>query len=350
VFALGTAGFLFLPWKHKAFNVLRFMLLVYLIPTSFLYVKWTRFMAPVFPIMTLLSLLFLFRLLRHRRIIMCAAAAVLILPGIAFLTVYLLPDTRFQASDWIFRNVPENSRIMSESANAVDVPLQVPGSNVKPRNYQYASLFLYDLDTDPNMQTSFEEVLKTADYLIVPSRRIFKNHNPAQYPRLARYYEDLFSGKLGFEEVKVFANPYIGLMDEQAEETWSVFDHPVIRIYRRKGAKPRFDSAGYDETVFELEGTKYRLFIADTPEKQRMGLMYVRSKKDLGGADGMVFVFKDKSIRTFWNMNTVADLDLYWLSDDEIAGKTELPSIEKSGTVITATSPPGVNRVVELLK
>jgi uncharacterized membrane protein (UPF0127 family) len=139
-------------------------------------------------------------------------------------------------------------------------------------------------------------------------------------------------------------------MDEQAEETWSVFDHPVIRIYRRKGAKPRFDSAGYDETVFELEGTKYRLFIADTPEKQRMGLMYVRSKKDLGGADGMVFVFKDKSIRTFWNMNTVADLDLYWLSDDEIAGKTELPSIEKSGTVITATSPPGVNRVVELLK
>jgi uncharacterized membrane protein (UPF0127 family) len=141
----------------------------------------------------------------------------------------------------------------------------------------------------------------------------------------------LFSGKLGFEEVKVFANPYIGLMDEQAEETWSVFDHPVIRIYRRKGAKPRFDSAGYDETVFELEGTKYRLFIADTPEKQRMGLMYVRSKKDLGGADGMVFVFKDKSIRTFWNMNTVADLDLYWLSDGRNSRQNRTPLDRKIG-------------------
>ncbi len=350
MFALGIAGFICLPWKHKAFNALRFMFLVYLIPTSFLYVKWTRFMSPVFPLLTLFGLFLLFHLFRHRRNIMIAVAAILILPGIAFLTVYLLPDARFQASDWIFRNVPENSRIMSESANAVDVPLQVPGSNVKPRNYQYASLFLYDLDTDPNLQTSFEEVLKTADYLIVPSRRIFKNHNPSQYPRLARYYGDLFSGKLGFEEVKVFANPYIGLMDEQAEETWSVFDHPVIRIYRRTGAKPRFEPAGYEETVFGHEGKNYRLFIADTPVKQRQGLMHVRSKEDIGGADGMIFVFKDKSIRTFWNMNTVSDLDLYWLSGDEVVGKTELPSIEKSGTVITVTSPPGVNRVVELLK
>ena len=51
-----------------------------------------------------------------------------------------------------------------------------------------------------------------------------------KYPILNKYYDDLFSGKLGFTKVAEFS---AGLNDEQAEETWTVFDHPVIRIYKK---------------------------------------------------------------------------------------------------------------------
>jgi hypothetical protein len=52
----------------------------------------------------------------------------------------------------------------------------------------------------------------------------------------------LFDGKLGFKKVAEFSSyPTIKLFnrkifefkDEEAEETWTVFDHPVIRVYKK---------------------------------------------------------------------------------------------------------------------
>ena len=64
-----------------------------------------------------------------------------------------------------------------------------------------------------------------------------------KYPQLVEYYRKLFSGKLGFKKVAEFASfPQIELLgqqfvvfpDETAEESYSAFDHPVIRIYQRQ--------------------------------------------------------------------------------------------------------------------
>ena len=46
--------------------------------------------------------------------------------------------------------------------------------------------------------------------------------------------------------------------------------------------------------------------------------MYVKNKEDIGGLDGMLFQFPDKKIRTFWNKNTVSNLDLYWIDGDKL--------------------------------
>ena len=51
----------------------------------------------------------------------------------------------------------------------------------------------------------------------------------------------LFNGRLGFEKIKQFSSyPKLSFLrlnlefpDEDAEETWSVFDHPVIRIFKK---------------------------------------------------------------------------------------------------------------------
>ena len=65
--------------------------------------------------------------------------------------------------------------------------------------------------------------------------------------------------------------------------------------------------------------------------------------------DGMIFLFPEKQVRTFWNMNTYLDLDVYWLDGNQVIGKDYLPSIEKSGKTVTIFSPKPVNRVIEIV-
>lgn len=93
--------------------------------------------------------------------------------------------------------------------------------------------------------------------------------------------------------------------------------------------------------------TSYRLLVADNPEKWQRGLMYFRK---LEGVDGMIFIFPNKEIQTFWNKNTLMDLDLLWIDEDKIVGKSFLPSIEKSKKNVTVSSPKEVNKVIEIPK
>jgi len=98
---------------------------------------------------------------------------------------------------------------------------------------------------------------------------------------------------------------------------------------------------------YELEGKIYLLREAKTPEEWQRGLMFVKKPVDY---DGMIFIFPDKQIRSFWNQNTFVDLDIYWLEDDKIIKKDSLPSIIKTQKSIIITSLLPVNKVVEIIK
>lgn len=78
--------------------------------------------------------------------------------------------------------------------------------------------------------------------------------------------------------------------------------------------------------------------------------MFYKSKKELGGADGMIFIFPEKDYRTFWNKNTYLDLDIYWIDDNKVVGKDYLPSILKSKEIVTVKSRVEVNKVVEIIR
>lgn len=95
-----------------------------------------------------------------------------------------------------------------------------------------------------------------------------------------------------------------------------------------------------------IQGRKYQVKVATNSAQWTRGLMYVEGKQDY---DGMLFVFPDKAVRTFWNMNTFTDLEVLWMDDDRVLGKSQLPSIKKSKQIKTVSSPGPANRVVELL-
>jgi uncharacterized membrane protein (UPF0127 family) len=96
---------------------------------------------------------------------------------------------------------------------------------------------------------------------------------------------------------------------------------------------------------YTLNNKQYNLLIAASPQEWKKGLMYYRK---LNGVDGMIFFFPDKQIRSFWNKNTFMELDVYWLNDKVVIGKSYLPSIEKSKNIIIVTSPDKANVVIEL--
>jgi poly-gamma-glutamate synthesis protein (capsule biosynthesis protein) len=98
---------------------------------------------------------------------------------------------------------------------------------------------------------------------------------------------------------------------------------------------------------FELENKIYLLREAKTPEEWQKGLMFVKKPVDY---DGMIFIFPDKQIRSFWNQNTFVDLEIYWLDDDKIIGKSFLPSVLKTKNVVTIISPGPVSKVIEIIK
>jgi len=102
--------------------------------------------------------------------------------------------------------------------------------------------------------------------------------------------------------------------------------------------------------VYPIEGKNYYLLTAKTPIEHQKGLMFYRSKKELKGAHGMIFIFDKKDYRTFWNKNTFLDLDVYWFDGDKMVSKDFLPSIEKTKEILTISSPKMVDRVVEIIK
>ncbi|HUW24513.1 MAG TPA: glycosyltransferase family 39 protein [Patescibacteria group bacterium] len=254
IFILGMAGFLLilfliakklLKTKHFSFTLTTYYLLlttflVYFFSQAFLFCKWTRFMAPIFAFFPIFATFFLSYLSNLR--IKAFLVGIALLPGIVFSSIYFRPDIRFQASDWIYKNIPASSRILSETGNVIDIPI-LPLSN-PDHSLSSVSFDFYRLDENPRLLSQLLDSLSNSDYVFVPSRRLFANHLrlPQDYPLTAKYYKLLFSGQLGFTEIKKFQpfpnlsliTYHLSLSDESAEETWSVFDHPVVRVFQKK--------------------------------------------------------------------------------------------------------------------
>ncbi|HRN71473.1 MAG TPA: hypothetical protein PLS49_09955, partial [Candidatus Woesebacteria bacterium] len=94
------------------------------------------------------------------------------------------------------------------------------------------------------------EKLQRTDYIIIASNRLYtplqrlkdcKGNTDRCYPKTAEYYQKLFNEKLGFTKVAEFTSyPRIPLgpwtfeiIDDTADESFTVYDHPKIMIFRK---------------------------------------------------------------------------------------------------------------------
>jgi 4-amino-4-deoxy-L-arabinose transferase-like glycosyltransferase len=206
---------------------------------AFLFAKWTRFIAPAFPFFAIFATFLLEKFYLINKSVSKILTTILLVGTFlwttAFFSIYFRPDIRITASDWIEKNFPENSTILVEGGNMIDIPLK--------GNFQKTSLDFYSLEDSQTTRNKIANALHSSTYFLIQSRRVFYNHQrlSSLFPKTANFYNSLFDGKLGFAQINEFHSypeVQIGSLrfeipDEKAEETWSVFDHPVIRVFEK---------------------------------------------------------------------------------------------------------------------
>ncbi len=274
--AAALCGMLWILWRIWRRNAGLWMVvvswvLVYAAVTGSFYVKFMRYMLPIYPFLTLMAAAFLVACVRRlrarqgssytgyaRRILAALPYLAILLvvagtmfQGLALLNVYSRPNTRVQASQWIYSHIKPGSVLTYEQWDDA-LPVQV-GSNL-PSIYTQATypgangqaqtgLDLYGDDTTAKAQ-QLSSLLPTIDAITMATDRLDKSipRLPLRYPLTIHYYQLLFSGQLGFHLAARFENHPnlfgITLDDSNADESYSVFDHPTVKIFVRDNPYP----------------------------------------------------------------------------------------------------------------
>ncbi|MDO8620952.1 MAG: glycosyltransferase family 39 protein [Candidatus Levybacteria bacterium] len=215
-------------------------------------VGWMRYMLPLYPLFSLFAAVLVWKLhslVKEKlkinpsiSIILNSLFIILLLVWpLAFMNIYTKPNTRVLASNWIYQNIPLDKTIAVEHW---DDQLPLGGSP-----YKTITLPLYDPDTFQKWQI-INKNLGEIDYIIIASNRLYvplqkltdcKKFPPYHcYPITTKYYKDLFNGRLGYEKVAEFENlPTIPLLDipindQNADESFTVYDHPKVMIFKKQ--------------------------------------------------------------------------------------------------------------------
>jgi len=233
---------------------------------SILLAKYMRYFYPIYPLLIIFSGYALSKF-KTKNIIYIFLINTLI--SFAFIHIYYFPHSRYQASEWICQNIPNNSILSSESWDD-SLPLGSPSCRFK--TYQHQDLALYDSESDTKW-SKINQQLNSIDYLIMSSNRLWGSipYDVIEYPKTSIFYKNIFDEQTNFKLIKKFYSypgfslpvikkciligpsvypyqikkntlitiedchyPGIYFRDDTFEESYTVYDHPQILIFQRQ--------------------------------------------------------------------------------------------------------------------
>jgi len=233
-------------WHHWDDIVLIPMLwfLPYFAIVGDFYTKFSRYMLPIFPVLAVFAALALWTLYRRWAVhrirrwlssgLTGATAVVTVMLCLALVNIYSVPNTRVQASEWIYQHLPPGTVLTHEIWDD-SLPLNLSATQ-QAASYPSLPMDLYADDT-VQKAAQISRTLEQADAIIISSGRLINSiaRLPERYPLTNRYYHLLFDGKLGFHLAKIFQNSpnLLGIYenDRGADESFSVYDHPTVWIF-----------------------------------------------------------------------------------------------------------------------
>src|SRR3989344_2692935 len=240
---IGFIKLLFDCRHQRDFKLLLFLSfpLIYFLVIGPWYAKFIRYQLPLIPFLVVSASILLYqiqnRFFKIGLILSLVSFIVTLLWSFSFLNIYTREDSRISASNWIYQNIPKGNSIMIEYHDST-LPLKI--EPFKPDVYNLISIDSFN----SNDYNYYAEKLTSADYIVLSSRRIYKTiENLSQKYPLAnqyyvpnKYYRLLFTNQLGYQKVSEF-NSYPSLLgfiinDDSSEETFQVFDHPNIQVFK----------------------------------------------------------------------------------------------------------------------
>ena len=256
--------------KSREIVVILAWVVPYILITGSFHVKFLRYLIPVTPFLILFGSAMLFDLLKITLknwpkllpILLSFFAFILIATAFyafSYTRVYLKDHPAVSASTWINDNVQGGSVILKEHWEE-----GIPGLY----DYEIRELQLYNEDTKFKIQNIAKE-LQEADFLVFYSNRLYGTipRLKDRYPITTKYYDFLFSGKLGYQVVHTDTSypnlmgitivddtfsrpgltnknfkPWIGLKGLVinlgfADESFTVYDHPMVIVFENKERK-----------------------------------------------------------------------------------------------------------------
>lgn len=205
-----------------------------------------RYLLPAAPALCVIAALFISLVSLRGRILSAAVLVTSLVWGSGMFTLHTHTVSRVAASRWLWLNSEPGTVLANESGwdDGLPVPVMLPGETGLvwgDRDQHFTSLQLH-LEYADNAEKAHNlaQTLGQTDLLILSSERLRKPMLalPERFPMTGRYYEMLASGELCFAPVYRYASSYpvagFMLRDSNVQETWSVYDHPAVEIYRRQ--------------------------------------------------------------------------------------------------------------------
>lgn len=242
---VGTAFLTCRPRGHAPLVVAAIFALFLLGVQGAAFSKFTRYFLPLTPFCALLAA-HGWREIERRKPVLRLGIPIVALSAAAWAVAVTSIDgrthTRIAASRWIETHVPAGASIGNESAWDEGLPL---GNVGVQNNFNWIDFDLHAPDS--RFKTAaLEAKLDAVEWIFISSGRGWQNipRWPAKWPVTTAYYRALFSGKLGFRLEKRFDSfpQLLGWQfpDGNAEEALTVYDHPLVWIFRKSKA---YDSA-----------------------------------------------------------------------------------------------------------
>ena len=259
-----------LPDDHKLYIILLTWVLPFFLVTGGFYVKFMRYMQPLTPFLMLFAAAMVWQWWRFRWV-KAGVGLVLLFTGLyafSFVNMYRQPHPWELASEWVYRQVPEQTIVLSEQwDDALPTGMVVDGEPHRRDEYQDIQLtWMTGPDAFDNPEKLARNLarLEAAEYMTLVTNRVYGvvPRLPERYPLSSQYHQLLFDGDLGYEVVSIngrfphlfgfhikpntfdwpslvpsdpvvnYLDGFPGINNGRADESFLVYDQPLTIIFK----------------------------------------------------------------------------------------------------------------------
>lgn len=194
--------------------------------------RYFIFLYPFFAIFAGIGISKLFKVKNYLFHVLCFI--ILLFWPLMFSSIYFNKNSRVEASEWIYKNLPNNSVILGE---LWDDPLPLSVIDNYNKQFTIEQLPVFDPDT-PEKWQKMNEMLQKADYYVLSSNRGWGSIMtvPEKYPQMSQFYKQLLSDKLSYKKIIDFKPDYykfFQLPNSWVDESFTVYDHPEVLIFKK---------------------------------------------------------------------------------------------------------------------